>query len=80
MGICPVCNGYSSLQLVCDQCSGILEDQGKISDYYDDYSPYMEIDWLKLEDGIADNYQEEQCMHLFKCPKCGREQVEIIQE
>lgn len=80
MSICPLCNGFEDDPLICAHCSGELEDQGKISDYYDDYSPYMEIEWARLEDGIAGNYENELCMHLFKCPECGSEQVEMIVE
>mgnify|MGYP001385374826 FL=1 len=80
MSICPLCNGMMNFSLPCSNCSGKLEDQGKISDYYDDYSPYMEIEWARLEDGIYGNYGEGQCMHLFKCPNCGSEHVEMIPE
>ena len=41
MSICPLCNGIEDYPLVCTNCSSKLEDQGKISDYYDDYSPYL---------------------------------------
>lgn len=80
MSICPLCNGIEDYPLVCTNCSSKLEDQGKISDYYDDYSPYMEIEWARLEDGKSVNYEKGQCMHLFKCPNCGTEQVEMIPE
>lgn len=40
-------------------------------DYYDDYSPYMEIDWNKLVDGVPDNAEKPECVHLLICPYCG---------
>lgn len=80
MSICPICNGYGSVTVSCPKCSQIMDDQGKISDYFDDYSPYMEIDLMKLEDGFPTNYSESQCVHLYKCPNCGEEQAQFIQE
>lgn len=80
MSICPVCNGFHAIQRTCQKCSGMLEDQGKLSDYFDDYSPYMDIDLLKLEDGYPESYRSSQCVHLYVCPQCGNEQVHLIDE
>ena len=52
MAICPICNGLETIEFQCERCSQKMEDLGKISDYFDDYSPYMEIDWMRLEDGF----------------------------
>lgn len=49
-------------------------------DYYDDYSPYMMIDHLKLEDGYPTTYSNHKCPHLFYCAKCGFEDVKLIKE
>lgn len=80
MAICPVCNGYESTTIFCQKCSQQMEDQGKLSDYFDDYSPYMDIELMRLEDGIVNNYSNSQCVHLYKCFHCDEEEVTIIQE
>jgi hypothetical protein len=49
-------------------------------DFYDDYSPYMEIDLMKLEDGFIDTKSENKCPHLYKCPTCLRDEVILIKE
>lgn len=80
MSICPICNGFQSLVLSCQKCSFQLVDEGKMSDFYDDYSPYMEIDLMKLEDGYPENFATEKCVHLLRCSSCGEEQVYFVQE
>lgn len=80
MGICPVCNGFQELKLTCPACRETLEDKGRIMDFYDDYSPYMSIDQLKLEDGYKDDGLKEQCPHLVKCPHCGYEVAFLVKE
>lgn len=49
-------------------------------DYYDDYSPYMMIDHLKLEDGYPTTYSNHECPHFFYCPKCEFSDIELIKE
>jgi predicted RNA-binding Zn-ribbon protein involved in translation (DUF1610 family) len=68
------------IQEKCPSCGEVLQDQGRVMDYYDDYSPYMPIDQLKLEDGIPNDYQDKQCPHVFHCPSCGKEEVRLIEE
>ncbi|MFE8700183.1 hypothetical protein ACFYKX_06150 [Cytobacillus sp. FJAT-54145] len=80
MGICPVCNGFEVVQTNCPSCGSELEESGRIMDYYDDYSPYMPIDQMKLEDGYPSDYEDGQCPHLYKCSKCGYDEVKFIQE
>lgn len=80
MSICPLCNGFATAQETCEQCSTNMEDQGKLSDFFDDYSPYMDIDLMKLEDGFENNLATNQCVHLLQCPSCGKEQVYFVQE
>lgn len=55
-------------------------DEGKLSDFFDDYSPYMEIDLLRLEDGYPQNFQQSQCVHLLQCLACGRQETYFIRE
>ncbi|GIN62821.1 hypothetical protein J27TS8_28140 [Robertmurraya siralis] len=80
MGICPLCNGFQSVEQKCNICGTALVDAGKVMDFYDDYSPYMPIDLLKLEDGYSNDYKSEQCPHLLQCPQCGIDKVVFIQE
>lgn len=80
MGMCAICNGFEQLNENCPNCGGQLDDSGRIMDFYDDYSAYMEIDHLKLEDGYPNSLSQEQCPHLLSCPKCGRNDVIFIQE
>lgn len=49
-------------------------------DYYDDYSPYMEIDLMKLEDGFKDTNSENKCPHLYRCPGCLQDEIIFIKE
>ncbi|TKC18125.1 hypothetical protein [Robertmurraya kyonggiensis] len=80
MGICPICNGFQELQKECQSCGTSLEDSGRVMDYYDDYSPYMPIDLMKLEDGYPNDYEKHQCPHLLKCPQCGYDEIVFIEE
>jgi hypothetical protein len=81
MAICPVCNGFQTLELPCPGCgSAIMTDRGREMDYYDDYSAYMPIDQMKLEDGYKNDLSAEQCPHFVKCGHCGFEATYLIQE
>lgn len=80
MGVCPICNGFQEVEKTCSHCGNKLEDNGRLMDYYDDYSPYMPIDQMKLENGFPNDYRQEQCSHFFKCVKCGFEEVVFVQE
>jgi hypothetical protein len=57
-----------------------MEDKGKLMDFYDDYSPYMEIDLMKMEDGYPDTYSGNKCPHLYRCPNCLEDNVIFIKE
>lgn len=80
MGICPICNGFQEVQKNCRSCGKAIEDSGRVMDFYDDYSPYMPIDQLKLENGYPNDFENEQCAHLLKCPQCGFDEIAFIQE
>ncbi len=80
MGMCPVCNGFQQLISQCRLCGHNMEDSGRVMDFYDDYSAYMEIDSLKLEDGYPNTLQKCQCPHLVSCQNCGASDVIFIQE
>lgn len=80
MGMCPVCNGFENINALCPSCGSKMVNEGREAEYYDDYSPYMPIDMMKLEDGYPNNYQNGECPHLFACPNCGTDQVIMIKE
>jgi hypothetical protein len=80
MGICPICNGFKASETTCAQCQSVMEDKGRVIDYFDDYSPYMEIDGMKKIDGYEQTFQQHQCAHLLYCNNCQSEQVVFIQE
>jgi hypothetical protein len=79
MGICPLCNGLGESDVTC-RCGTKMVDSGKEMDYYDDYSAYMPIDQLKLEDGYPDSLSGGKCPHLFTCPNCLNDKVVFIEE
>ncbi|MBA2874776.1 hypothetical protein [Thermaerobacillus caldiproteolyticus] len=80
MNVCPLCNGLRELSMYCSQCQGKLQDQGKVTDYFDDYSPYMDIDMMKRADGYPTTFGYHECVHLFYCPHCHHEEVRFIKE
>ncbi|HEY4553841.1 MAG TPA: hypothetical protein VIG80_11645 [Bacillaceae bacterium] len=71
---CLYCNWSAYEQISCPNCSSGMSDMGKIYDYYDDYSPYMDIDLNKLVDGDPASAAREECVHLFQCSVCGEEE------
>lgn len=80
MGLCPVCNNFGSIQLDCPVCTEQLDDIGRWSDYFGQYSPYMEIDDLKLFNGVKNDNKDQLCLHLYTCPRCGYDDVVPVQE
>lgn len=80
MPICPLCNGFNNASFSCAQCGNSLEDSGRIIDYFDDYSAYMQIDDMKKIDGIQTTFQNKECAHLFYCINCHNQEIKIIKE
>ncbi|AST90456.1 MULTISPECIES: hypothetical protein [Sutcliffiella] len=80
MAICPLCNGFQTISYPCNKCGTMMEDTGKLSDYFDDYSAYMEIDLMKLEDGFNHSFENGDCLHLMQCPACMTDIVITINE
>nr|WP_174730527.1 hypothetical protein [Mesobacillus harenae] len=80
MGMCPLCNGFRNVDVACPSCGSKMENTGKEMDYYDDYSAYMPIDQMKLFDGYPNDFKNGECPHLFKCPSCGKDKIEMIKE
>ena len=67
--ICKLCNGMTEPGKNCRYCGSKMEDGGKISDYYDPYSPYETRDSILGED-ISD-MENGKCVHLLVCPVCS---------
>lgn len=57
-----------------------MYDQGRLIDFFDDYSPYMEDEGMKLYDGIPDSGKHHLCIHLFHCPVCDYDTQITIKE
>ena len=80
MSICPLCNGLRTLNFSCENCKASLDDQGKVTDYLDEYSAYEEINTLKQVDGVKQSTENEQCVHIFSCSQCGNNELIVINE
>ncbi|MFY0760344.1 hypothetical protein AB1K32_15840 [Metabacillus dongyingensis] len=82
MNMCPLCNGFNDdvEAATCPNCKINMMDHGKITDYMDAYSAYMEIDTMKLFDGVMDSLESHQCIHLFSCSNCLHEEAKQIRE
>ncbi|QNG62019.1 hypothetical protein H4O14_18700 [Bacillus sp. PAMC26568] len=81
MYMCHLCNGFqSNTYASCPNCKTIMMDHGKITDYLDAYSAYMEIETMKLFDGAIDSLEVHHCVHLFSCSNCMHEEMIEIQE
>ncbi|KLT19153.1 hypothetical protein [Neobacillus vireti] len=80
MSVCPVCNGFRDVYLLCAYCSEPMLESGRIMDFYDNYSPYMEIDLMKMEDGYPDTNSGHKCPHLYRCPSCQHDEIILIKE
>lgn len=76
---CPICNGFSTIQLQCPHCNINLIDRGRYTDSFGDYSPYQPIDDLKKTDGIID-FIKHQCPHQLTCNHCSYSTVIMITE
>ncbi|KEZ47042.1 MULTISPECIES: hypothetical protein [Metabacillus] len=82
MNMCPLCNGFSdeASAASCPNCQTLMIDHGKMTDYLDEYSAYMEIDTMKLFDGVRESLEAHRCVHLFSCMNCLHEEAREIQE
>lgn len=64
--ICPLCNGLKNYDIECKFCNEKMEDKGRVADYYDNYSSYLDMSITELIDGV----EADKCVHLFACPSC----------
>ena len=77
---CPLCNGLTSIEYLCRNCDMNMEDFGKVMDYYDDYSAYLETNIQKQTDGDTQSVRQNICKHLLSCSQCGKDEVVSIHE
>ena len=77
---CPLCNGLTSITYLCPDCQINMEDMGKVVDYYDDYSAYLDTDLQKKTDGYHHSAEQNICPHLLCCAQCAKDQVVSILE
>lgn len=80
MSMCPLCNGFREVKIFCEKCGKKMEDNGKSTDYLDDYSPYLDIDICKMVDGDHNSLEKHYCIHLFHCNDCQTDKNVVIQE
>jgi len=76
---CPVCNGFQTFSSLCPNCGQPLDDQGRLSDFFSDYSPYRPIDDLKKTDNLLD-LVNHLCPHQVVCPSCHYSDIAMVQE
>ncbi|MRG86904.1 hypothetical protein [Salinibacillus xinjiangensis] len=80
MYVCPVCNGLTNMEKTCQVCSGQMVDRGRLIDYFDDYSPYLEDEDAKLVDGFLETKSNHLCVHVYHCLSCDSEVEVTIEE
>jgi len=69
--LCPVCNGLQSIQLPCPKCGSALQDDGKLSDAFGPYAPYVPHDEEEeYAYSFLDAQPEDSCPHIASCPSC----------
>ncbi|MEN1937024.1 hypothetical protein AAIE21_15855 [Paenibacillus sp. 102] len=78
MEICPLCNALEAQTYSCQTCTNVLQDYGKVVDYIDDYSAYMDQDLLTAVDGLTGENSEEYCVHVFYCGTCGTQTEQMV--
>ncbi|WP_335872055.1 hypothetical protein [Bacillus sp. 2205SS5-2] len=75
MNICPLCNGISQPTIGCSVCGEGMHNNGRMSDFYDDYSAYMDMETMKVVDEKNEN---EECVHVFTCLNCSQSILRCI--
>lgn len=77
--VCPVCNGMMQLQAICTICHQPMIDLGRETDFWDNYSPYRDIQHLRME-GPGTLQEKTLCLHVAHCPFCDHEQSVTVEE
>ncbi len=73
---CGLCNGWGETQRSCPKCEGRMKDQGRVTDFLDEYSPYLDLTYTDLVDGDIDSSLQDECVHLFVCEACGLQDIQ----
>lgn len=76
---CPVCNGFREEIAACRLCGHKMEDTGRLENAFDDYSPYRDIEHLRMTNAYLD-LQAGECLHLFICQRCNHKDIRGISE
>ncbi|MBA2174587.1 hypothetical protein H0266_06650 [Halobacillus locisalis] len=71
MSECGLCNGWVEDNKPCPRCKGTMYDRGRVTDFLDEYSPYLDLDYTDLVDGELNSSVTEECVHYFVCEECG---------
>ncbi|WP_085992951.1 hypothetical protein [Oceanobacillus senegalensis] len=80
MDLCPLCNGIEMVMISCPNCQSNMDDHGKVMDYFDDYSAYLDIDMVKMVDGDTKSLENHQCLHYFYCTNCQHEETRAFRD
>lgn len=80
MFVCPLCNQLEEPQYMCHNCQQRMADEGRLMDYFDDYSAYLDIEGMKLFNGYPNDQKDHQCPHVFSCSNCSKQYVHLIEE
>jgi hypothetical protein len=80
MAMCPLCTGFKAYESRCSSCGSMMMDGGKVTDFLDDYSPYLDIDMLKMVDGDMTSLTENVCIHVVSCPTCQHDLILAVKE
>lgn len=78
--ICPLCNGLWADEPKCPICHSEMKDAGRYMDFFDDYSPYLDIEGMKKQNGVVNDRIERECAHVFICASCGKQLLRGINE
>jgi hypothetical protein len=80
MYLCPLCNQLETKSVECSNCQHLMDDRGRLMDYFDDYSAYLDIEGMKQFDGYDLDGKQHKCPHVFYCTQCSHNKVVLIQE
>ncbi|TGB05316.1 hypothetical protein [Halobacillus salinus] len=73
---CGMCNGWLEEKKPCPRCDGTMYDKGRVTDFLDEYSPYLDAKYTDLVDGDKDSSNTDECVHMFVCNKCGFQDIQ----
>jgi hypothetical protein len=68
-GLCPICNSFCTVELICRHCGHQAQDLGRFTDMLGPYSPYRDIEDLEMTHADAAS-TDSACIHVCECPTC----------